>query len=172
MGCFRINNFLLSYRNLLISHKQRNAKKKNSFPSMHFAQLELNLLHRIWDFTPGWLNVNAFRCLQNCTLREIKQHFHPSRKPSQKKKQQHQNIFMRLKKLIHAILMSFIIGTSINYWENKNSIKMNSSRYRHILIAHELRPFQQICYYELWNIFHQPRILMGINRRSASMMKS
>lgn len=61
-------------------------------------------------------------------------------------KRKKKKFIMRLEKLIQTTLMSFIIETSINYGENKNSIKMNSSRYRHILIAHELWLLQQICF--------------------------
>lgn len=85
--------------------------------SMHFAQLEWNLWHRIWDFTPR----NAFGA---CRIAHCNTFFHLRGWYERREG----NLFMRLRRCdtCPGFLMSFITRTSINYRENKNNIKMNT----------------------------------------------
>lgn len=124
------SHFILHLRLFfLISH--------NSMFFVHFAQLDWNLLHQIWDFTPAFLSFPYFvlylpaeihkRQIAFCFPHEVgtflsRLYFFSVNTYIRIEK------FMRLKKLIHAILMSFIIGNFYKLWWNKSSIKMNKQR--------------------------------------------
>lgn len=130
MGSFGINNFLLSYRRFLIPRKQPRRRKTA------LAQLEWNLLHRIWDFTPGRQCFSVPAELHITTLSSI----------SKLKARKEKRIYAISRRWYMPFWCLSFIETSINYGENKTNIKMNSARYRHVLMARELWLSQQICF--------------------------